>query len=149
VKIWLPGITDTATLKMASELCGQACFTERDRSRAYWLARGREPDRHRRVWHDVMTADMIRQLPTGYALVIRGGNAPVVARLGAAWKDPAYKAARRAGTAIARLAPVAAPVAPATAAKQAKPERRRLWAVPDIDAEAAGGEDDPRDFPWS
>jgi type IV secretion system protein VirD4 len=149
VKIWLPGITDTATLKMASELCGQACFTERDRSRTYWLARGREPDRHRRVWHDVMTADMIRQLPTGYALVIRGGNAPVVARLGAAWKDPAYKAARRAGTAIARLAPVAAPVAPATAAKQAKPQRRRLWAVPDIDAEAAGGEDDPRDFPWS
>ena len=33
VKIWLPGITDTATLKMASELCGQAAFTERTRSR--------------------------------------------------------------------------------------------------------------------
>ena len=32
VKIWLPGITDTATLKMAAELCGQACFTERDRA---------------------------------------------------------------------------------------------------------------------
>ena len=29
VKVWLPGITDTATLKMASELCGQAAFTER------------------------------------------------------------------------------------------------------------------------
>ena len=24
VKVWLPGITDTATLKMASDLCGQA-----------------------------------------------------------------------------------------------------------------------------
>jgi type IV secretory pathway TraG/TraD family ATPase VirD4 len=149
VKIWLPGITDTATLKMASELCGQACFTEREHAPWYGRARGYEPDRDRRVWHDVMTADMVRQLPAGYALVIRGGNAPVVARLGAAWKDPAYKAARRAGTAIARLAPVAAPVTPATAAKQANPERRRLWAVPDIDAEAAGGEDDPRDFPWS
>ncbi len=31
VKVWLPGITDTATLKMASELCGQAAFTERVR----------------------------------------------------------------------------------------------------------------------
>ena len=31
VKVWLPGITDTATLKMASELCGQAAFTERIR----------------------------------------------------------------------------------------------------------------------
>ena len=33
VKVWLPGITDTATLKMASELCGQAAFTERIRFR--------------------------------------------------------------------------------------------------------------------
>ncbi len=76
VKIWLPGITDTATLKMASELCGQACFTERDRGRWSSRARGYEPDRDRRVWHDVMTPDMVRQLPSGYALVIRGGYTP-------------------------------------------------------------------------
>ena len=31
VKAWLPGITDTATLRAASDLCGQACFTERER----------------------------------------------------------------------------------------------------------------------
>ena len=29
VKVWLPGITDTATLKMASDLCGQAALRER------------------------------------------------------------------------------------------------------------------------
>ena len=52
-----------------------------------------------------MTPDMIRQLPAGYALIVRGGYAPVIARLGAAWKDRAYKTARRrAGTAIAAIA---------------------------------------------
>jgi type IV secretion system protein VirD4 len=142
VKIWLPGITDTATLKMASELCGQAAFTEHIRVRDGRAGR-RE---YRRVWHDVMTADMIRQLPTGHGLVIRGGYAPVIARLGAAWKDPAYRRARRASIAIARIAPVAESAAQPA---QEKPERRRLQAVPDLDAEAAGGEDGPATFPWS
>ena len=108
VKAWLPGITDTATLKMASELCGQAAFAERVR------LHGRGPDRDetRRVWHDVMTADMIRQLPDGHALVLRGSLSPVIARLAVAWKDRTYKAARRAGTATAHLP--AAPGLPAT-----------------------------------
>ncbi|MGO8883264.1 MAG: type IV secretory system conjugative DNA transfer family protein [Streptosporangiaceae bacterium] len=146
VKIWLPGITDTSTLKMASELCGQAAFTERTSLRD---ARGERGER-RRVWHDVMTADKIRQLPAGHALVIRGGYAPVVARLGAAWRDPAYKAARRAGTAVAPLTPAAVPAAPAVrAAPGIAAPPRRLRAVPDLDAEAAGREDSPRAFPWS
>jgi type IV secretory pathway TraG/TraD family ATPase VirD4 len=102
VKVCLPGITDTTTLKMASELCGQAAFTERVRVRG-----GR--DEHRRVWHDVMTPDMVRQLPAGHGLVIRGSHAPVIARLAVAWKDPAYKAARRARTASAPLATAPAP----------------------------------------
>jgi hypothetical protein len=34
---------------------------------------------------------MIRQLPAGTALVIRGGNAPVIARLPRAWNNPAYR----------------------------------------------------------
>ena len=144
VKVCLPGITDTTTLKMASELCGQAAFTERVR------VRGRDGARseHRRVWHDVMTPDMVRQLPAGHGLVIRGSHAPVIARLAVAWKDPAYKAARRAGTAIARLA--AAPAPAATPVIPGAP--RRLWAVPDVDAEAAGGQDgddDPPAYPWS
>ena len=49
VKVCLPGISDTATLKMASDLCGQAALRERGQ------------DHHTR--HDVMTPDMIRQLP--------------------------------------------------------------------------------------
>ena len=37
---------------------------------------------------------MIRQLPAGFALVIRGGCAPVIARLPRAWKNSAYRHAR-------------------------------------------------------
>jgi type IV secretion system protein VirD4 len=140
VKVWLPGITDTVTLKMASELCGQAAFTERVRIRG-------SRDEHRRIWHDVMTPDMVRQLPTGHALVIRGSHAPVIARLCVAWKDPAYKAARRAGAAVTRLAP--APDPTATPVRPVAPRRLRI--VPDLDVEAAGEAraDDPPAYPWS
>jgi hypothetical protein len=51
---------------------------------------------------------MIRQLPARFALVIRGGAAPVIARLPAAWNDRAYRRARRRGQAIAALTPAAA-----------------------------------------
>jgi hypothetical protein len=83
--MFLPGITDTTTLQAASTLCGQAP----------WKVRGQD---HATV-HDVATPDMIRQLPAGFALVIRGGCAPVIARLPRAWKNPAYRQARRLGLA--------------------------------------------------
>jgi type IV secretion system protein VirD4 len=95
VKVFLPGITDTTTLKAASDLCGQAA----------WRIRGQE----HATRHDVATVDMIRQLPAGFALVIRGGCAPVIARLPRAWHNPAYKTARRRGQATAILAPARAP----------------------------------------
>jgi type IV secretion system protein VirD4 len=150
VKAWLPGITDTATLKMASELCGQAAFTERIR----FSGRDGARSEHRRIWHDVMTPDMVRQLPAGHGLVIRGSHAPVIARLGAAWKDPAYKAARRAGTTIARIVPAAEPAAQPGPAAPATPGRDRwLRAVPDLETdapgEAPGGGDAPPAYPWS
>jgi hypothetical protein len=97
-----------------------------------------------------MTPDMVRQLPTGHGLVIRGSHAPVIARLAVAWKDPAYKAARRAGRAIAQLAPAPEPAAQPTPAMPAA--SRWLRPVPDLDAEAAGearGGDDAPAFPWS
>jgi type IV secretion system protein VirD4 len=82
VKVFLPGITDVNTLQAASTLCGQAS----------WKVRGQE----HATRHDVATPDMIRQLPAGFALVIRGGCAPVIARLPRAWRNPAYRRARRA-----------------------------------------------------
>jgi hypothetical protein len=62
-------------------------------------------DRHTR--HPVMAPDMIRQLPNGYALVIRGSCACIIAKLPMCWNDRAYRHARRAGQAIAALTPVA------------------------------------------
>jgi type IV secretion system protein VirD4 len=66
VKIYLPGITDIRTLDAASRLCGQASW--RQRRLLY------------RTWHNIADADMIRQLPAGRALIIRGGCAPVIGR---------------------------------------------------------------------
>jgi hypothetical protein len=98
VKVFLPGITDTRTLESASLLCGQAS----------WRVHGQEhPSRH-----DVATPDMIRQLPAGFALVIRGDCAPVIARLPRAWNNGAYRRAQRHPAAPApapRSMPVAGP----------------------------------------
>jgi type IV secretory pathway TraG/TraD family ATPase VirD4 len=91
VKVFLPGITDTTTLDAASKLCGQAAFKEHGQ------------DHHSR--HDVATPDMVRQLPPGFALVIRGGCSPVITRLPRVWNDPAYRRALRHGRAAVVVAP--------------------------------------------
>ena len=150
VKVWLPGITDTATLRMAGELCGQASFTERVRYGGW--ARSEE----RGVWHDVLTPDMIRQMPSGHALIVRGGYTPVIARLGAAWRDPTYRAARRRGATRASLTSAGQPMALAdpdparpqwTGLQPGQPNTGTGW-----DPEAAGGiaeiPDYPEDLPW-
>jgi type IV secretion system protein VirD4 len=114
-KVFLPGITDTALLKAASELCGQIAFFEK----------GHE----HRTRHDICDPAMLRELPDGYALLVRGGRAPVIAKLPRAWTDRAYKRARRHGRAIYR-AP--APAAPAAA---------RALTLPAPEAPAAAGPD--------
>ncbi len=143
VKVFLPGITDTATLKMASELCGQASFRES----------GHERGRDYRVWHDVMTPDMIRQLPASYALVVRTSHAPVIARLCAAWKDRGYRAARRIGAAIAALTPAAPPaelagLPPAGLPRWPRP-RPPAWPGPGFEAAGDDFDDGPDPYPWS
>jgi type IV secretion system protein VirD4 len=96
--VFMPGITDPKTLEMASKLCGETALMEHG------------SDKHAR-W-GVMTAPMIRQLPRRRALIIRGGLAPVIARVPAAWKDRQYKRLKKAGTAVAELTPVPAPGSP-------------------------------------
>ena len=135
VKVWLPGITDPDTLETASALCGKTAFREKGQ------------EHHSR--HEVMSPDMIRQLPARFALVLRGGLSPVVARLPMAWKDRAYKKARRGGWAVyrvpARLAdplplPGLAPAAP-PAAPEPGPEP---VPEPPVTVPAA----DSEQFPW-
>jgi type IV secretion system protein VirD4 len=111
VKCFLPGITDTKTLDAASKLCGHAAFTEHGKDHT--------------SRHEVATADMIRQLPARFALVIRGGGAPVIARLPAAWNDKTYRRARRRGQAIVALTP-----AVAAQAEPVQPAQRRGPAGP-------------------
>jgi type IV secretory pathway TraG/TraD family ATPase VirD4 len=108
VKVFLPGITDTTTLDAASKLCGQAAFKHGQ-------------DHHSR--HDVATPDMVRQLPPGFALVIRGGCAPVLARLPRVWNDRAYRRARRRGQAAAAVeaAPAAELAGPAGQLEPVRP----------------------------
>jgi type IV secretory pathway TraG/TraD family ATPase VirD4 len=96
-KIWLPGISDPDTLEAAAILCGTAAVREHGQ------------DHHTR--HPVMSPEMIRQLPAGHALVVRGGHSPVIARLPMCWKDPRYRHARHDGQAIAPFRPAAQPAA--------------------------------------
>ena len=126
VKMFLPGITDVTTLDAAAKLCGQAS----------WKVRGQD----HATRHDVATPDMIRQLPAGFALVIRGGCAPVIARLPRAWKNPAYRRARRLGplpTEPAEHAPYPAFVPPPRG-------------IPDhVPAEWTPGDGGPTSHPWN
>jgi len=98
-KIWLPGISDTDTLDAASALCGMTPMKE---TRTVFGHYADQHDPYAR--HPIMTPDMIRQLPARYALIVRGGMSPVIARLPMAWTDPAYKRARRGHAADLRPA---------------------------------------------
>ena len=89
-----PGITATDTLETASKLCGDTAYLER----------GQEHE-HPAPGHD---AAMVRQLPPGYALVLRGGLSPVIAHPPSAWHDLRYLLARIRSQAVA-----AGPRAPA------------------------------------
>ena len=126
VKVFLPGITDVTTLQAASILCGQAS----------WKVRGQD----HATRHDVATPDMIRQLPTAFALVIRSNCAPVIARLPQAWRNPAYRRARHLGHAPWT-----------TAAELPAPEEDSDVDLPDyVPAEWLRGEDGTTtSFPWN
>jgi hypothetical protein len=95
--------------------------------------------------HPIMTPDMIRQLPARYALIVRGGVSPVIARLPMAWTDPAYKRARRAGRARHLLA------REQQTPTWHVPSRRSHWPAneswPDTIPPSASW-DDPRGYPW-
>ena len=126
VKLFLPGITDTTTLQAASTLCGQAS----------WKIHGQD----HATRHDVATPDMIRQLPTAFALVIRSNCAPVITRLPQAWKNPAYRRARRLGHAPARH--LAEAISHPALAQPGIPDHVPADWLP-------GDEDDDTAYPWN
>src|SRR5216683_1251913 len=141
-KIWLPGISDTATLDAATALCGTTAMKETR------TILGQHHDRHDLfARHAVMTPDMIRQLPARYALIVRGGMSPVIARLPMAWTDPVYQRARRAGQTAAVLTSAAEPgalIEDVSGRRNQWPDR---YTEPDAPPPSTSW-DDPDRYPW-
>jgi type IV secretion system protein VirD4 len=94
VHVYTPGITDPKMLDTVSKICGD--FIQR--------ARGSEHVTN----HPVFSAAMIRQMPDGFGLVIKGNAAPTVVKLERGWKQRSYRQAARGGQAVAAAEPVSA-----------------------------------------
>jgi type IV secretion system protein VirD4 len=94
-KVVYGGTSDPDTLKMLEVLCGEIALKEHGR------------DSHAR--HPILSQEMLRQLPDGYALLVVGNSRPVIVRPQMAWKNALYRRLRRSGKAVAALAPAAPP----------------------------------------
>ena len=81
VSVFMPGIKDPDTLQHVSRLCDQACYTEHGADK---------PGRH-----DVMTPGMVRAMPKAFGLALRSNLSPVIFRVAAGWRHPAYRKAAR------------------------------------------------------
>ena len=77
----LPGITDPETLRSVSQACG-SIHMKHYRSDNYTSV-------------PIMDESMIRQLPSGRALLLRNNRSPVIIRAGRVWDDPLYKLLKR------------------------------------------------------
>jgi type IV secretion system protein VirD4 len=101
VKICLGGIHDPDTLGALSTLCGTGAYDQESRRRG-------EAGQPHLTQHPVMAPDMIRRIPRLYALLIWGDYSPVIGHVPVAWRALRYLLAERAGTAAAKVQPVAA-----------------------------------------
>jgi type IV secretion system protein VirD4 len=95
-QLFVAGTKDPETLRMVSDLCGDA----------HWRERGDG----KMASHPVATPAMVRGLPRRRALVLRGSAAPVVTHLPMVWNDWRYRLACLQGRDVVDLtAPTAAP----------------------------------------
>jgi type IV secretion system protein VirD4 len=93
-KVFFPGITDPATLDMAAKVCGQVSLKQKGLGGEDYYSQ-----------FDIIDPAMVRDLPKGRALVIRGGLSPVIVKTPKAWRAPEYRAAKRHHQDIAALIP--------------------------------------------
>ena len=77
----LPGVTDPETLQSVSKACGTINMKHYG------------GDSYSPV--PVMDEAMIRQLPSGYALLLRNNRSPLIIRAGRVWDDKLYKLLKR------------------------------------------------------
>jgi type IV secretory pathway TraG/TraD family ATPase VirD4 len=136
-KILYPGLTDAETLRAFAGLTGTHAFRDR----------GKDGERH----EDVVTPEMIRRLPPGFGLIIRGGNAPVIVKLARGWKDRGYKQARRHGHAVATVrttAPVAIGKPFLRGEVDHEPAAAELRSPADLEPVAAAAGETAEAYPW-
>jgi type IV secretory pathway TraG/TraD family ATPase VirD4 len=139
-QLYVSGIQDPDTLRMASDLCDTATYRMRGRKD------GETAD------YPVATPGMISSLPKRRALVLRGGMPkPVITHLPVVWHDWHYRWARLRGRTVApvRTAPArVAAVAPVSAAVAAGVEDAAP--LPLMTAGAANGHQasDGPGHPW-
>jgi hypothetical protein len=126
-QLYVSGIQDPDTLKMASDLCDIATYQVRGR-------KGETAD------YPVATPGMISSLPRRRALVLRGGMPkPVITHLPMVWHDWHYRWARLRRRTVADLYPApprAAANAPGLAA--AAQAHRATWDAETADPVPAG-----------
>jgi type IV secretion system protein VirD4 len=145
-QLYLSGIADPDTLKMASELCDTAAFRVRGKD-------GETAD------YPVATPGMIRRLPKWRALVLRGNCAPVIVHLPMVWNDWRYRLAKLHRHTIAQLhypqAPqqplteLATESAPVTAAEIAQPAEAPSYAAVGAPRTNGNGHGTPAAlYPW-
>jgi type IV secretion system protein VirD4 len=94
-QMYVSGVQDPDTLKMASDLCDTATYQARGKN-------GEVAD------YPAATPGMIRRLPRRRALVLRADCAPVITHLPMAWNDWRYRCARLRGRAVAEVLPARA-----------------------------------------
>jgi type IV secretory pathway TraG/TraD family ATPase VirD4 len=87
-QLYVSGIQDPDTLKMASDLCDVATYRVRGK-------KGESAD------YPVATPGMIRRMPRRRALILRGDLAPVITHLPMVWNDWRYRWAKLRGRAVA------------------------------------------------
>ncbi len=141
VRIFMPGLADTATLEAASKLCDRVSYRHHSQDQSWQMT-------------EVMSPGMIRELPAGFALVIRNNLSPVIVRLARGWEHRPYKRLKRRGLHVAAVtAPAMLTASPAAAVTgPAIDGTLVLKPAPPLDrAESANGNGHrkPGGHPWS
>jgi hypothetical protein len=72
------GVTDPDMLEHLSRLCGQVSYRQHQADESWQFT-------------EIMSTAMIRQMPDGWALVVRTNCAPVLVRLARGWEQRAYR----------------------------------------------------------
>jgi hypothetical protein len=98
--IYLPGLRDTSTLDTASKLSGDTSYNQQGRLHG-------EPGQQWPSQHPILTPAMVRAIPRGYGLLIRGDLSPVIAHIPVVWRDPRYLWALIRGRSCVTLTPAA------------------------------------------